>query len=213
MNYALDNWSDILPRAWQHTLLAGIPLVLGLLIALPLGWLAHSRPRWRNVLVAGSGLLYTIPSLALFIVMPIILGTKILSAWNVIAAMTIYTVALLVRTVTDALDAVPSTVTQAATAMGMTRLKRLFKVDLPLATPVISSGMRVAAVSNVSIVSVASLIGVPQLGYYLTSGYQRQYWDEIFVGIVACLVLALVFDAVIQLIARLLTPWQRAVTR
>lgn len=211
MNYFLDNWQEVLHRVWQHTQLAGIPLLIGLALALPLGWLAHSRPRWRNLMVAGSGLLYTIPSLALFIVMPIILGTKILSPWNVIVAMTIYTVALLVRTVTDGLDAVPSTVTQAATAMGMTRLKRLIKVDLPLAIPVISSGLRVAAVSNVSIVSVAALIGVPQLGYYLTDGYQRGYGDEIAVGIVGCLLLALAFDVVIQLVARMLTPWRKAV--
>lgn len=212
MNYIADHWSDILQRAWQHTLLSGIPLLIGLALALPLGWLAHSRPRWRGVMVAGSGLLYTIPSLALFIVMPIILGTRILSPWNVIAAMAVYTVALLVRTVADALDAVPTPVTQAATAMGMTRFKRLLKVDLPLAVPVIASGLRVAAVSNVSIVSVASLIGVSQLGYYLTDGYQRQYGTEIAVGIIGCLLLALAFDAVIQLVARMLTPWRKAVS-
>ena len=73
MNYVADHWSDILQRAWQHTLLSGIPLLIGLALALPLGWLAHSRPRWRGVMVAGSGLLYTIPSLALFIVMPALL--------------------------------------------------------------------------------------------------------------------------------------------
>lgn len=211
MSFVADNWSDILLRAWQHTLLAGIPLILGLLVALPLGWLAFSRARWRPLIVAGSGLMFTIPSLALFIVMPIILGTRILSPWNVIAAMTVYTVALLVRTVTDGLDAVPSDVTAAATAMGVPPLKRLFTVQLPLAVPVIASGMRVAAVSNVSIVSVASLIGVSQLGYYLTDGYQRSYWAETLTGLVACLVLALLFDLVIQLAERLLTPWRRAV--
>lgn len=211
MSFVLDHWADILQRAWQHILLAGIPLLLGLLIALPLGWLAHSRTRWRPVMVAGSGLLYTIPSLALFIVMPIILGTRILSPLNVIAAMTVYTVALLVRTVTDALDAVPTPVTQAATAMGMPALQRLLKVELPLGIPVIAGGLRVAAVSNVSIVSVASLIGVSQLGYYLTDGFQRDYLAEIVVGIVACLILAILFDLVIQMLARLLTPWRKAV--
>lgn len=211
MSYVQDHWSDILQRAWQHTLLAGIPLILGLLIALPLGWLAHSRSRWRPAMVAGSGLLYTVPSLALFIVMPIILGTRILSPLNVIAAMTVYTLALLVRTVTDALDAVPGAVTQAATAMGMPAFRRLLRVELPLGVPVIAGGLRVAAVSNVSIVSVASLIGVSQLGYYLTDGYNRDYGVEIAVGIIGCLILALLFDLVIQVVARLLTPWRKAV--
>ncbi|MBD2760440.1 ABC transporter permease [Yimella sp. cx-573] len=213
MNFVQDNWSDILQRAWQHTLLAGLPLIFGLVLALPLGWLAVSRPRWRNVMVAGSGLLYTIPSLALFIIMPLFLGTGILSPWNVIAAMTVYTLALLVRTVADGLDAVPSSVTAAATAMGMKPLQRLLKVQLPLAVPVIASGLRVAAVSNVSIVSVASLIGVSQLGYYLTHGRQLDYSTEIWVGIAACLVLALIFDLMIQMVARMLTPWRKVVTK
>ncbi|KNX35996.1 ABC transporter permease [Luteipulveratus halotolerans] len=211
-SYIGDNWSDILDRAWQHTQLAGIPLIIGLLIALPLGWLGQ-RVRWlKPVLLSGSGLLYTIPSLVLFVVMPIFLGTKILDPVNVIAAMTLYTLALLVRTVTDGLEAVPESTRQAATAIGYPPLKRFLGVELPLAVPVIASGLRVAAVSNVSIVSVAALLGIPQLGYYLTDGYKREYWTEIWVGIGACVILALLFDLVIQLIARALTPWLRART-
>lgn len=210
LSYVSDNWSDILHRAWQHALLAGIPLLVGLVIALPLGWWARRSAAARPVLLGGSGLLYTIPSLALFVVMPVILGTKILSPLNVIVAMALYTLALLVRTVADGLSAVPDDVAQAATAMGFGPVRRFFSVDLPLAVPVIASGLRVAAVSNVSIVSVASLLGVSQLGYYLTNGYQRSYWIEVWVGVVGCLALALIFDAVIQLAARSLTPWLRA---
>lgn len=209
--YVSDNAGDIAYRMFLHAEMAGIPLVIGLVLALPLGWLARRNQVVRLILLTGSGLLYTIPSLALFVVMPLILGTPILAGWNVVAAMTLYTLALLVRTVVDGLDAVPDDVRQAATAMGYPALKRFWSVELPLAVPVIGGGLRVAAVSNVSIVSVAALLGIPQLGIYLTSGYNRTYWTEIWVGIVAILVLALVFDLVIQAGTRALTRWQRVV--
>ncbi|GAA2017538.1 ABC transporter permease subunit [Terrabacter terrae] len=211
MTWALDHLDDIATRAVQHAWLAGLPLVIGLVVALPLGWLAARRPRLRIVLLTTTGLLYTIPSLALFILLPPLLGTKILDPVNVVVAMSVYTVALLTRTVTDGLSSVDPSTRQAAVAMGYGSFARFRAVDLPLAVPVIAAGLRVAAVSNVSIVSVASLIGISQLGYFLTDGYARSFPTEVWVGIVACLLLALVFDLVIQLVSRVLTPWTRAV--
>jgi osmoprotectant transport system permease protein len=211
VTWVADHIGDIFWYAGQHTLLAGIPLIIGLIIALPLGWVARRYSKLYGFLIAGSGLLYTIPSLALFILMPLILGTRILDTLNVYVAMTLYTLALLVRTVADGLGAVPDSTRQAAVAMGFTGMRRLLKVDLPLAVPVIAAGLRVAAVSNVSIVSVASLIGISQLGYFLTDGYARSFPTEVWVGIFACLLLALVFDLVIQVVSRALTPWTRAV--
>ena len=170
MTWFLDHLDDVAQLTKSHLFLAAVPLVIGLLLAIPLGWAAQ-RYRWlRGPLVAGTGLLYTLPSLAVFILLPGLLGTQILDPVNVLIAMTIYTVALLVRTVADGLDAVPSEVRLAATAMGYRGLRRLFGVELPLAVPVIAAGLRVAAVSNVSIVSVAALIGVPQLGSLFTVG-------------------------------------------
>jgi len=204
-----DNWSAVFPLAGAHVLLAGIPLLIGLIVSIPLGWVAR---RWRTaypVVVTTSGLLYTIPSLALFILMPLILGTKILGPVNVVAAMTVYTVALLVRTVADGLGAVPDHVQQSATAMGYGTFRRFFAVELPLAIPVITAGLRVAAVSNVSIVSVASLVGVSQLGDLLIDGFNRNIPGELWLGIAACLLLALIFDVVITTAGRLLTPWTR----
>ncbi len=210
MTWAADNWAEVLRLTWVHAVLAGVPLVLGLALAIPLGWLA-GRYAWLYApLVVGTGLLYTIPSLALFILMPLVLGTSILDPLNVVAAMTIYTVALLTRTVADALAAVPGSVSAAATAMGLGPVRRLLTVDLPLAVPVIAAGLRVAAVSNVSIVSVAAVIGVSQLGSLFTDGFQRNFVDPIVIGLAACVVLALAFDAVILGATRLATPWQRA---
>ncbi len=209
MDWVLGHQDDIWSYTLQHAWLAGLPLVIGLLLAVPLGWLSRQYTWLYGPVVVGTGLLYTIPSLALFILMPLLLGTQILDPVNVVVAMTIYTLALLVRTVADALRAVPDTVIASATAMGLRPLRRLFTVELPLAVPVIAAGLRVAAVSNVSIVSVAALIGVPQLGSLFTDGFYRDFLDPIVAGLVASVLLALVFDLVIVVVARLLTPWQR----
>lgn len=209
MTWFTEHFSDVLTLTGKHIYLAGVPLVLGLIIAIPLGWLAKRYKALYPPLIIGTGLLYTIPSLALFILMPVLIGTRILDPINVVVAMTIYTVALLVRTVADGLGAVPESVNQSATAMGFNRVRRLFMVELPLAVPVISAGMRVAAVSNVSIVSVAAIIGVPQLGSLFTDGFRRDFTDPIVVGILACILLAVTFDLVIIGLTRLITPWQR----
>jgi osmoprotectant transport system permease protein len=193
----------------NHAVLALVPLVVGLLLAIPLGWLARRYRVLYSPLIAGTGLLYTIPSLALFILMPLVLGTGILDPINVVVALTIYTIALLVRTVADGLGSVPDEVVQAATAMGIGRFRRFWSVELPLAVPVIAAGLRVAAVSNVSIVSVAALLGIPQLGSLFTDGFARNFLDPIAVGILACMVLALAMDLAILLLSRAVTPWRR----
>lgn len=210
MTWFLDHLGEVVALAGRHAVLAGVPLLLGLLLAIPLGWAAHRSPRFGPVLVAGTGLLYTIPSLALFILMPLFLPTRVLDPLNVVVAMTIYTVALLVRTVADGLASVPDHVRQAATAMGFGVLNRLLRVELPIAVPVIAAGLRVAAVSNVSIVSIASLIGVAQLGDLLTDGYNRAFNAPLLTGILSCVLLALAFDGLVVLLARVLTPWRRA---
>ncbi|GAB78558.1 osmoprotectant transport system permease protein [Austwickia chelonae] len=210
MTWLAEHLDLVASLAAHHAYLAGLPLILGLALALPLGWLAHIGPHWaRSLLLAGTGLLYTIPSLALFVLAPMLLGTKILDPINVVVAMTVYTVALLVRSVADGLASVPEHVSAAATAMGYGGLARFLRVDLPLSVPVLAAGLRVAAVSNVSMVSVASLIGVAQLGNLLTAGYQRFHGDELVVGILACIALAVLFDLVILGASALLTPWRR----
>jgi osmoprotectant transport system permease protein len=209
VTWLADNWNTVLTLTWRSLYLAGIPLVLGFVVSIPLGWMASRWSRTYPAIITTTGLLYTIPSLAMFVMMPVLLGTKILDPVNVIVAMTIYTVALLARTVADGLNAVPDDIAQAATAMGYKGVRRLFGVELPLAAPVVAAGLRVAAVSNVSIVSVATLIGVSQLGDLLVDGYNRVSWGELLSGIIACVLLALAFDAVIVLGTRAVTPWLR----
>jgi len=209
VKWFLGHLDQVAQLMLNHVVLALIPLVVGLLLALPLGWLAKRYRGLYSPLIAGTGLLYTIPSLALFILMPLVLGTGILDPVNVVVALTVYTVALLVRTVADGLGSVPDEVVQAATAMGIGRIRRFWSVELPLAVPVIAAGLRVAAVSNVSIVSVAALLGIPQLGSLFTDGFARNFLDPIVVGILACMVLALAMDLAILLLSRAATPWLR----
>lgn len=211
-HYFRADQAEIL-RWLQTTLwLAAVPVVLGLIISLPIGWVA-SRFRWTYPpLVATSGLLYTIPSIVMFLVLPGILGTGILDPINVAVALTIYCVALLVRVVADGLSSVSELTLSAASAMGYTNRQRLFAVQLPLAVPVIGAGLRVAAVSNVSLVAVASTLGVSQLGSLFTVGYNATEHGStpILLGLILFVVVALCFDGVILLALRVSTPWRRA---
>lgn len=199
----------IVDRTIEHVWLALLPVLLGLVISVPLGWLATRSTVARGVLVTVTGLLYTVPSLALFVMLPVVIGTQILDPINVVIALTIYTVALLVRSVADALDAVPDVVKAAATAMGYTALRRFVGVELPLAIPVVVAGLRVAAVSNTSLVTVGAIVGLGGLGQLFTDGYLRAIPSEIVTGIVVVLALALLVDALLQVLGRAATPWTR----
>lgn len=210
-NYYRDHQSEVLHWSWTTIWLAGLPLLVGLIIALPVGWLA-SRVRWTYLpVVTTAGILYTIPSLVLFFVLPGLIGTGILDPINVAVALTVYTVALMARVVADGLNSVDPTTMAAASAMGLTGRQRLFSVQLPISVPVIGAGLRVAAVSNVSLVSVASLLGIPQLGSLFVIGNQANSSTPILLGIILIVVLALAFDLLVLLLIRVLTPWQRAV--
>ncbi|WP_432131947.1 ABC transporter permease [Streptomyces tendae] len=211
--YLHEHWSQIGDWTLTTLWLAALPVGAGLLAALPCGWLAH-RYRWARVpFVSGMGVVYTVPSIVMFLVLPEVLGTKILDPFNVVVALTLYSFALLVRTVADALDAVPTTLLETAGAMGQTARQRLLRVQLPLAVPVIGAGVRVAAVSNVSLVSVASVIGTSQLGQLFITGNNISSLTPVVLGLIFFIGIALAFDLVIVVLTRLLSPWERAVAR
>ncbi|AOS65402.1 ABC transporter permease [Actinoalloteichus hymeniacidonis] len=193
----------------EHIYLSLTPLLLGVVVAVPIGWLAHRFPRVRAVLLPAASILYTVPSLALFVVIPGIIGTLVLDSINVVVALTLYTSALLLRPVIDALTAVPDHITAAATAMGYQPARRFLAVELPLAVPVLAAGLRVGAVSNISLVSVGALIGTGGLGVLFTEGFRTRYLAPIVVGIVLTLALALVVDLLLVALRRWLTPWER----
>jgi osmoprotectant transport system permease protein len=215
VQYFLDHRGEDLRLLWSHTWLSVVPVLVGLLIALPLGWVAR-RFRWTYPpIMSITGVLYTIPSIALFVLVPPLLGLDTLDPLQVPIALTVYSVALLVRVVADGLASVPEETAQAATALGFRPLERFFKVELPIAVPVIAAGLRVAVVSNVSIVAVAGTIGLSNLGQLFTQGFQLStpvaYYPPIVLGIVLCVLLAVVLDTAVVGLNRVLTPWRRAV--
>ena len=213
MRYLLNHLDTAWALALIHLRLSLIPVALGIVIAVPLGALVWRNTALRRLTTLTASIIFTIPSLALFVVLPLIIPTRILDEANVIIALTLYTTALLVRAVPEALDAVDTRVRDAASAVGYTRLGQLLKVELPLALPVLIAGLRVVAVTNISMVAVGSVIGIGGLGSWFTEGYQSDKSDQIIAGIIAIFLLAIIIDMLILLIGRALTPWARAQSR
>ncbi|GAA3652079.1 ABC transporter permease [Microbacterium marinilacus] len=209
MSWVLDNLALIGTLTLEHLRQSLLPIAWGLLLSLPLGWIAH---RWRVIrgpVVVVTGLLYTLPSLALLPLLPVVFGISALSELNLVLALTIYAIAILVRSVADGFDSVDDDVRRAAVAMGYGPVRRFWGVDLPLAGPVILSGLRVAAVSTIALATVGILIGVTNLGYLFTNGFQRRIVAEILAGVVAVALVALVVDLLLVLAGRMLLPWAR----
>jgi osmoprotectant transport system permease protein len=213
ISYVSENRSVILQALAQHVWLALLPVVIGALLALPFGYAAVRYPRLYQPIVNLGGLIYSIPSLALFLMLPPVLGLQVLDPLNIVAALTLYTFALLARTVADALTSVQGQTTQAAFALGYRPVRQLLGVELPMAMPVMLAGLRVATVANISLVSVGAFIGVGGLGALFTRGLQLDFVEPIVVGIVLSVLLAALCDTAIVLLQRRLTPWTRVGAR
>ncbi|NNN29174.1 ABC transporter permease [Streptomyces sp. S3(2020)] len=208
LTWARQQQSYITDLTLSHLYLSVVPILVSLAISIPVGALIHRSRRWKAVVLSVSGILYTVPSLAIFVILPQVIGTQILDRVNVVIALVVYSTSILIRTVVDGLDSVPAETEQAAVAIGYRPLARMLLVQLPVAVPVIAAGLRVAVVTNVSIASIASLIGVEQLGQLFTQGAQQLYLDPVVVGVVLSLALAAVLDLVVLALGRLLTPWR-----
>ncbi|PRB06921.1 ABC transporter permease [Microbacterium sp. MYb64] len=213
MTWIIDNLGLILDLTATHLRQSLIALVLGVVVSVPLGWIAWRFRLVRGPIIVLTGLLYTIPSLALLMLMPALFGYRATLEPNLVAALTIYNIAILVRSVADGLDSVDADVRRAATAMGYGSGRRFWTVELPLAGPVILAGIRVAAVSTIALATVGTLIGVTNLGYLFTNGLDRRLIEEVFAGVLAVVVLALIVDVLLVLLGRVLMPWQRAPKR
>ena len=207
MSWVLANLPTIAGHLLAHLLQAVPAIIASFVLAIPIARLARTARPLRVVLVTGSSLLYAVPSLALFVILPIILATGIRDPLNVIVALTLYGLALLVPATADALDAVDARVLDAATAMGMGRLRCFLTVELPLAGPAILTGLRVVTVSTISLTTVGAVLGVRSLGWLFTDGFQRGVTAEILTGLVSTAALALILDGLVLTLGRLCLPW------
>lgn len=210
MSWVTDNLDLILELTLVHLRQSAIAIVLGFVLSLPLGWIAWRYRLVRGPVIVLTGLLYTIPSLALLILLPSVVGYSARSEANLVVGLTIYAVAILVRSVADGLDSVDPDVRQAASAVGYSGGRRFWTVDLPLAGPVILAGLRVAAVSTISLATVGILVGVTNLGYLFTNGLQRRIIPEVLAGVLAVVVIALIIDLLLLLAGRAIMPWTRS---
>ncbi len=209
MRWVVENLDVIGAATLAHLAQAIPPILLSFVLALPIGLVASGRRRLRGPLLSAAGLLYAIPSLPLFVVLPVLIGTSIRDPLNIVVALTMYGVALMAPAAADALDGVDRRTTDAATALGYRPLRRFLAVSLPLAGPALLAGLRVVAVSTISLVTVGGVLGVPSLGLLFTDGFQRGIVAEILAGIVVVVALAVIVDRSLVLGGRLLMPWTR----
>ncbi|MRH28718.1 ABC transporter permease subunit [Microbacterium sp. SYP-A9085] len=209
MIWLSDNLGLILQLSLVHLRQSLIPIAVAFVLSIPLGWVAWRYRLLRGAILVVTGLLYTIPSLALLVLLPLVIGSSYISDVNLIVALTIYGVALMVRAVTDGLDSVDADVRLAATAMGYGAWRRFWAVEFPLSGPVVLAGLRVMAASTIALATVGILIGVTNLGYLFTNGLQRRIILEVLAGIVAVIVIALVVDLLLVVAGRVLMPWSR----
>lgn len=207
LDYLRDNSEAVLAATRAHVELTVISVALGLLLAVPLAVLAR-RFRWTaGPILGATGVIYTIPSLALFAVLAPFTG---LTQTTVVIGLTAYTLLVLVRNVLAGLTGVPEDVREAARGMGMSPARVLLRVDLPLALPAVLAGLRVATVSTVALVTVGVVVSNGGLGQLILEGFNNNlYRAQILTASVLCVLLALAADLLLLGLERLLTPWTR----
>lgn len=200
------NSAEIINRTWEHLRLTGISVAIGLVISIGLAVIAL-RWKWAYPPITGfAGLLYTIPSLALFALLVPFSG---LTDATAIIALTSYTLFILVRNVVAGIDGVPEAVLEAADGMGYTRGARFWKMEVPLALPAIIAGIRIATVTTVGLVTITAVIGLGGYGFFVLRGLNTFFWTQLLVGVVLSVVLATVLDLIFVGIQKWLSPWNR----
>jgi osmoprotectant transport system permease protein len=207
--WAGDHLDELAGRTLQHLGFTVVSLLIGFAISFALSlWIVRQRRAYAPI-TAFAGILYTIPSLALFASLVPITGLSLLTA---IVPLVLYTLLIFVRNIVAGFDAVPGDVEEAADGMGYTRRQRLEAVELPLALPLIVAGVRVASVSTIGLVTVTGALGdrFGGLGFFIFEGYRRSFPTEILFGAIPAMVLAIAVDLSLVAVQGRLTPWSHA---
>ncbi len=209
--WVVDHLDELAYRTFQHLLLATIAVGTGFLISFFLAVLAVRRRATYGPILTASDLLYTIPSLAVFAALISVTGISLLT---VEIPLVMYTLTIFVRNIAAGFDSVPQDVLEAADGLGYTPSQRLWRVEVPLAVPLIVAGLRLAAVSTIGLVTVTSILGdsFGGLGFFILEGYRRSFPVELYFGAIPSILLAFVVDAGLIRLERLTTPWAGTAT-
>jgi osmoprotectant transport system permease protein len=206
MDWFVANWTFVAGLGATHLSVSVVPIVVGAFLAVIFARITPTR--WTNTARGVLGAIYAIPSLALFVTLPVLIGTGFTGPTNVVIALTIYVIASMYFSAQDAFSQVPQPTVTNAESMGMNSRQVFFHVELPMAVPGLIAGLRVAAASTISIASIGAVVGVRNLGYLFIDGFQRKIPEEIITGILAIFVIAIALDACLWLVGRLLTRWR-----
>ena len=202
-----DHLDEVASRALEHVELTLLSVGLGLLISFPLAIIAYRHRRFQAPIASIASLLYTIPSLALISLLVTVTG---FSYTTVVIPLTTYTLLILIRNILAGLEGVPEDARDAARGMGFTNRQMLWRVEIPLAMPVIVAGIRIATVSTIGLITIAALIGRGGFGEFILDGLTQFFWTPLLLGIVLSVALALIADLLLIGVGRLATPWTRA---
>ncbi len=208
--WMVDHLDELAFRTGQHIVLTAIAVGVGLVISFALAVIAVRRRATYGPILAVTAILYTIPSLALFVVLVSITGISLLT---VEIPLVLYTLVIFVRNIAAGFDSIPRDVLEAAHGLGYTAAQRLWRVEVPLAVPLILAGVRLATVSTIALVTVTAIMGdgFGGLGYFILEGYRRSFPTELYFGAIPSVLLALLADYLLSRLQRRLTPWQTAV--
>jgi osmoprotectant transport system permease protein len=211
--YISDYSDDILAALQEHVVITIASVALGLVLSVLLALLAQRSRVAEGLILGTAGVIYAIPSISLLLILYTWLDLG-LTIWTVIVALTLYNILILLRNVLTGLRGVPDEVKEAAAGMGFGTVRRILRVELPLALPSITAGVRIATVNTVALVTIGFAVGHGGLGEIITTGFQNNlYRQQVLTGVVLVVLLAVLFDLILLGIQRLLTPWERAEAR
>jgi osmoprotectant transport system permease protein len=205
--YVRTRAPELVEATLAHVGISLTAVAAALVIAIPVALAVRRRPRWRTPVEGTAAVVYTIPSLALFVLLVPLTG---LSALTVVIGLVLYAQTILIRAVLEGLASVPVEATDAAVGMGFGRGRLLRQVEAPLALPTVMAGLRVATVSTIALTTVGAIIGHGGLGNLIYGGLRSVFRAEVFTASVLCVLLAIVADLALVGVQRLLTPWRAA---